>query len=364
MRGKVEMLQNGETMNPYQTLGKEPDRAAMQAAQETWDAVAKPLYGLGKLEDILVKIAGIQGTADVRLTKRAVLVFCADNGVTVQGVTQTDSHVTAVVADNIAEGKASVSRMCAKCGTDVFAVDIGIRDETHSRRLLQRKIAKGTKDFFREPAMSMEEAIRAVDTGIALVKECQEKGYTLLATGEMGIGNTTTSSAVTAALLGLSAKETVGRGAGLSKDGLHRKQEVVAGAIERYGLYEKPALEVLASVGGFDIAGMVGAFIGGAVCGVPVVIDGMISAAAALMAARLCPQAVNCMIASHISREPSMKAVMNELGLSPVIDGGLALGEGTGAALLFPMLDMAESVYRSNETFSKIQIESYRKYEE
>lgn len=351
-------------MNPYRTLGKEPDWTSMQAAQETWDAVAKPLYGLGKLEDILVKIAGIQKTANVRLTKRAVLVFCADNGVTAQGVTQTDSHVTAVVADNIAEGKASVSRMCARCGADVLAVDMGIRDETHSVRLLQRKIAKGTKDFSREPAMSMEEAVRAVDTGIALVKECQEKGYSLLAAGEMGIGNTTTAGAVTAALLGLSAQETVGRGAGLSKDGLRRKQEVVAGAIKRYGLYERSALEVLASVGGFDIAGMAGAFIGGAAYGVPVVIDGMISAAAALVAARLCPKAVNCMLASHISREPAMGAVMNALGLSPVIDGALALGEGTGAALLFPMLDMAESVYRSKETFSKIQIERYQKYEE
>ncbi|MBO5093951.1 MAG: nicotinate-nucleotide--dimethylbenzimidazole phosphoribosyltransferase [Lachnospiraceae bacterium] len=351
-------------MNPYETLGKGLDRAAMQAAQETWDAVAKPLHGLGKLEDILVKIAGIQGTMDVMLAKRAVLVFCADNGVTAQGVTQTDSHVTAVVADNIADGKASVSRMCAKCGTDVFAVDIGIRDETHSERLLQRKIAKGTKDFSQEPAMDREEAARAVNTGIALVKEYREKGYTLFATGEMGIGNTTTSSAVTAALLGLSAEETVGRGAGLSNEGLRRKKEVVAGAIKRYGLYKKNALDVLACVGGFDIAGMAGVFIGGAMYGAPVVIDGMISAAAALAASRLCPQAVNCMIASHISREPSMKAVMDELGLSPVIDGSLALGEGTGAALLFPMLDMAESVYRSGETFSKIQIDSYQKYEE
>lgn len=357
-------MEDGENKNPYETLGKEPDTAAMKAAQETWDAVAKPLHGLGKLEDILVKIAGIQETADIRLTKRAVLVFCADNGVTAQGVTQTDSHVTAVVADNIADGKASVDRMCAKCGTDVLAVDIGIRDETHSANLLKRKIAKGTKDFSMEPAMSIEEAVRAVDTGIALVKECKEKGYTLLATGEMGIGNTTTASAVTAALLGLSAQETVGRGAGLSKEGLRRKKEVVAGAIERYGLHGRSALEVLSCVGGFDIAGMAGAFIGGAAYGVPVVVDGMISAAAALVAAKLCPQSVNCMIASHISREPSMRAIMEKLGLSPVIDGNLALGEGTGAALLFPMLDMAESVYRSNETFSKIQIENYQNYEE
>lgn len=351
-------------MNPYEGIGRELNCEAMQEARKKWDAVAKPLHGLGKLEDILVRIAGIQGTADIRLDRRALLVFCADNGVTAQGVTQTDSHVTSIVADNIADGKASVSRMCAKCDIDVYAVDIGIKDETHSEHLIRRTVSKGTKDFAKEPAMSIEEVLKAVETGISLIKEYKDKGYTLFATGEMGIGNTTTASAVTAALLGLSAEEAVGRGAGLSNEGLLKKKKVVAEAIERWQLRESSALEVLVHVGGLDIAGMAGAFIGGSMYGVPVVVDGMISAAAALVAARLCPLSVNCMIASHISREPAMCAIMEELALFPVIDGNLALGEGTGAALLFPMLDMAESVYRSNETFDKIQIESYQNYDE
>ncbi len=348
--------------NPYDKLGGTPDKEVMRQARARWNAVAKPLYGLGKLEDIIVQIAGIQRSSDIAISRRAMLVFCADNGITAQGVTQTGSHVTAVVADNIADGMASVNRMCGRCGTDVFAVDMGIRDETHSANMIHRKIAAGTKDFSIEPAMSVEEAMRAVDTGIALVKEYREKGYTLLGTGEMGIGNTTTGSAVVSALLGLSAEETAGRGAGLSDEGLSRKRAVVKAALERYGLYESSPLEILAAVGGFDIAGMTGAFIGGCLYDVPIVIDGMISAAAALMAARLCPQAAGFMIASHLSKEPCMRAVMEYLGLSPVIDGNLALGEGTGAALLFPMLDMAESVYRSGETFEQIQIESYQEY--
>lgn len=351
-------------MNPYEALGKEPDPAAAEHAGEKWDRIAKPLHGLGRLEDAVIQIAAIQGTEDIAIDKRAVLVFCGDNGITAQGVTQTDSHVTAVVSDNIAEGKASVNRMCRQCGADVYAIDMGIRDETHSDKLILRKIAKGTRDFSKEPAMTVEEAVRAVDAGIALVKEYREKGYRLLAVGEMGIGNTTTAAAVAAALLNLSAEETVGRGAGLSKEGLLKKRAVVAAALERYGLRGRPVLEVLACVGGFDMAGMTGAFIGGCMYGVPVIVDGMISAVAALVADRLCRKASGCMLASHMSREPCMRAVMEELALFPVIDADLALGEGTGAALLFPMLDMAESVYRSEESFAQMQIESYQKFEE
>ena len=340
------------------------NQAAMEKAQKKWDNVAKPLRGLGRLEDVIVRIAGIQGTENILLQKRAMLVFCADNGITRQGVTQTDSHVTAVVADNIADGKASISKMCRRCRTDVLAVDIGILDETYSEKLICRKIAYGTKDFSKEPAMSQEEAYSAIETGIALVKECREKGYRILGTGEMGIGNTTTGSAVAAALLGLPVETAVGRGAGLSDEGLKRKQTIIADAIDRYGLREKSAFEVLCHVGGFDIAGMAGAFIGGALFGVPVVIDGMISAVSALVAEKLCPGVVDFMLASHISREPCMEAILKELCLTPVIHADLALGEGSGAALLFPMLDMAEAVYGNDETFEKVNIKPYERYEE
>ncbi len=351
-------------MNRYWTKGKDLDKGAMALSREKWDAIAKPLRGLGRLEDMVVKMAGIQGKADVSAKKRAILVFCSDNGVTAQGVTQTDSHVTAVVADNIAEGRASVNRMCSRCGADVFAVDMGILGETYSPAMISRKIGKGTADFTAAPAMEEEQVHRAIETGIDLVKECKEKGYTLLGTGEMGIGNTTTGSAIAAALLHLSADAVTGRGAGLSDEGFARKRKVIEGALVKYDLYHREALDVMRFVGGFDIAGMAGAFIGGSMYGVPVIIDGMISAVAALVACRLCPKAVNGMLASHLSREPSMQAVMEELALEPVIYGDLALGEGTGASLLFPMLDMALSVYDGGETFEKNQIESYQKFGE
>lgn len=352
--------------DPYITYGakRELDQAAMRQAEMRWDRIAKPLHGLGRLEDTVVKIAGIQGSENIALQKRAMLVFCGDNGITRQGVTQTDSHVTAVVADNIAEGKASVSKMCKRCRTDVAAIDIGIRDEVHSPKVIRRKIAEGTKDFMIEPAMSSEEAMQAVLTGMDLVKEYKDKDYALLGTGEMGIGNTTTASAVAVALLGLSIEEAVGRGAGLSDAGLERKKEVIRLGIEKYQLQGADAFTVLRHVGGFDIAGMAGAFIGGIRYGVPMVIDGMISAVAALVAEMLYPGAVDCMLASHISREPCMEAVMEYLGLTPVIHAELALGEGSGAALLFPMLDMAEAVYTNEETFEKIKLEPYQKYEE
>lgn len=355
---------DNDRMNRYETWGKDLDKEAMTLARQKWDAIAKPLHGLGRLEDMVVKMAGIQGKAEVTVKRRAILVFCSDNGVTAQGVTQTDSHVTAVVADNIAEGRASVNRMCSRCGADVFAVDMGILDETHSSAMISRRIGKGTADFTLSPAMEEGQVYRAIETGIELVKECKEKGYTLLGTGEMGIGNTTTGSAVAAALLHLPADAVTGRGAGLSDEGLARKRKVIEDALVTYDLYHRPALDIIRCVGGFDIAGMAGAFIGGSMYGVPIIIDGMISAVAALAAFRLCPRAVNGMLPSHMSREPSMKAVMKELSLEPVIYGDLALGEGTGAALLFPMLDMALSVYEGGETFEKNRIESYRKFGE
>lgn len=352
--------------DPYMVYGekKELDREAMSRAKQQWDRIAKPLHGLGRLEDVIVQIAGIQGSEKIQIQKRTMLVFCADNGVIEQGVTQTDSSVTALVADNIAEGRASISKMCKRGRTDVYAIDIGIRGVTHSDKIVQKKIAHGTKDFTKEPAMSGKEAKRAILTGIALVRDALSEGYTLLGTGEMGIGNTTTGSAVAAALLGLSPEEAVGRGAGLSDAGLKRKKEVIESAICQYQLQKADAFTVLRHVGGFDIAGMAGVFIGGAIYGVPVVIDGMISAVAALVAEKLCSGAKDYMLASHISREPCMRSVMEYLELIPLIHAELALGEGSGAALLFPMLDMAEAVYKNEETFEKNKIEPYRKYEE
>jgi len=349
----------------FQLLGEAepPDRQAVSASRNHWDNIAKPIYGLGIMEDLIVKIAGIQRKEQISLEKRAVIVMCSDNGVVAEGVTQTESHVTAVVTENFARGIASVNRMAAVAGAEVIPVDIGVAENLTEAGVRNCKIAYGTKNIAKEPAMSEEEAVRGIYTGIRLVEECKKNGYHLLATGEMGIGNTTTSSAMASVLLDLPVETVTGKGAGLSKEGVRHKVNVIETAIARQKPDRKDALSVLAGLGGFDIAGMTGVFLGGALYGIPVVIDGIISSVAALTAARLCPAAVHVMLASHMSNEPASVMIMKELGLEPVIYGRLALGEGTGAVMLFPLLDMAYQVYLENSTFETIQIDAYEHFE-
>ena len=334
-----------------------------QKTRTRLDAIAKPLDGLGQFEKLLVQIAGITGTDEIRIDKRAILAMCADNGIVAEGVTQTSGDVTAIVAVNMATGRSSVNRMAAVGGTEVFATDVGIATEVNCNNLRNRKVRKGTADFLKEPAMREAEALQAIEEGILWVRECKEQGYQILGTGEMGIGNTTTSTAVGCALLGLTPEEVTGRGAGLDDAGLARKKTVIARAIKQYDLYGKDALTVLRTVGGLDIAGIAGIFIGGALYRVPIVLDGMITAVAALVADRLMPGTRDFMLASHLSKEPITRKIMEELGLHPVIQADLALGEGTGAAMLFPLLDMALTVYRENDSFDEMQIDAYERFE-
>lgn len=334
-----------------------------QKTRTRLDAIAKPLDGLGQFEKLLVQIAGITGTDEIRIDKRAILAMCADNGIVAEGVTQTSRDVTAIVAVNMATGRSSVNRMAAVGGTEVFATDVGIATEVNCDNLRNRKVRKGTADFLKEPAMREAEALQAIEEGILWVRECKEQGYQILGTGEMGIGNTTTSTAVGCALLGLTPEEVTGRGAGLDDAGLARKKTVIARAIKQYDLYGKDALTVLQTVGGLDIAGIAGVFIGGALYRVPIVLDGMITAVAALVADRLVPGTRAFMLASHLSKEPITRKIMEELGLHPVIQADLALGEGTGAAMLFPLLDMALTVYRENDSFDEMQIDAYERFE-
>lgn len=338
------------------------DTASMRQARERLDAIAKPLDGLGQFEKMIVQIAGIQGTPDVCLDKRAILAMCADNGIVEEGVAQTSDEVTAIVSVNMATGRSSVNRMAAVGGVEVFATDIGIRGEVDCKALRNRKVRHGTANFAKEPAMTKKESLAAVEEGIAWVGECRKMGYHILGTGEMGIGNTTTATAVGCALLGLDPDEVTGRGAGLSDAGLTRKKTVIRQAIDRYGLHSQDAFTVLSAVGGLDIAGLCGIMIGGALYHVPIVLDGMITAAAALVAERIAPGVRQYLIASHLSKEPITERIMKELRLHPVICADLALGEGTGAAMLFPLLDMALTVYRLNDSFDQMEIGAYERY--
>ena len=333
------------------------------AAERRWDEIAKPLGGLGLLERAVVRMAAMTGTPDVDISRRAVVVMCADNGVVAEGVSQTGQEVTAVVTENLSAGRSSVCRMAEVAGADVVPVDIGVARPVEGGRILQRNIRRGTGNIAKGPAMSREEAVRAVRTGAAIARELKEAGYTLLATGEMGIGNTTTSAAVAAVLLGLEPEITVGRGAGLSAAGLARKRLAVRRAIACNRPDPSDPVDVLAKVGGLDLAGLAGVFLGGALCRLPVLVDGVISAVAALAAVRMCPAAGDYLLASHASAEPAGDLVLRELGLSPLIRAGMRLGEGTGAVAAIPLLDMALAVYREMPTFEETHIEAYQPLE-
>ena len=335
------------------------DEAAAADSKARWDGIAKPLGSLGLLEDSIIRIAGITGSANVHLTRRGVIVLCADNGVVAEGISQSGSEVTKIVAENLTKRQTSVCRMANTVNTDVIPVDMGMASRLDNVLLLDRHIADGTRNIAEGPAMTISQAQKAIKTGIELVKSCCEQGYDILATGEMGIGNTTTSSAVTAVLLGLPVREVTGRGSGLSDEALERKVSVIEKAIQINQPDPDDALDVLAKLGGFDIAGMTGIFIGGALYRLPIIVDGIISSVSALIASRLCLKAINGMLGSHKSMEPAGKILLDALKLRPLITAEMRLGEGTGAVALLPLLDMALSVYHGSSSFNEIGIDAY-----
>ena len=335
------------------------DERAVDAAKRHWNGIAKPLYGLGRFEDLLTKVAGIQNTEDIKIDRKAVVVFCADNGVVAQGVSQTGQEVTRAVAENLAMRRTSVCQMARAAHCDVLPVDMGMAGEPVPG-VRSCRIAAGTADFTQGPAMSRAEAVQAVGEGIALARELAEDGYRLIATGEMGIGNTTTSSAVAAVLLGQPVELMTGRGAGLSDEGLARKVDAICRGILKNEPDPEDPLDVLSKLGGFDIAGLCGIFLGGALAGVPVLADGFISGVAALCAVRLCPAAAKTVFASHCSAEPAARMVLEALGKAPIITAGLHLGEGTGAVASIPLWDMALAVYGGCYSFAEGGIEPYK----
>lgn len=352
-----------DELSPYLSKIRSPDEKSMEIARRRWAHVAKPLNSLGVLEDDVIKIAGITRNSKVDIGKRALLILCSDNGIVEEGVTQAGQEVTAVVAENMTNGNSSVCIMADLAGVEVFPVDIGVsRDLKPGVRhpLIERKIAYGTKNFRKEPAMAREESLHSIEAGIHLVEELAWRGYNLIATGEMGIGNTTTSSAVSSLLLSKRPEELTGRGAGLNDEGLKKKLAVVNEAVKQYGPVCRDTVDVLASVGGFDLAGLTGVFLGGAIFRIPVLVDGFISATAALCAETIYPGCRDYMLASHVSAEPAGRYLLDRLGLFPLIQAGMCLGEGTGAVAAIPLLDMAVGVYTKMSSFREIHIEEYK----
>lgn len=337
----------------------EADNTIASAAKRKWDCVAKPIGSLGLLETALMRVCAAQRRLVPVLEPRAVAVFCADNGIICEGVTQTGSEVTAIVADNICKGQANINMMarCARC--DVVAVDVGMCSPIANPALINCSSARGTANFAQGPAMTMDQLFNALNAGCMVSERLVRGGYSLLACGEMGIGNTSAASAVSAVLLDIDVEMVTGPGAGLNADGLRRKIAAVKQGIKINCPDRDNIYDVLSKVGSFDIAAMTGFMIACAAQNVPVIIDGCISAAAALCAVRLCPAVRSYLIASHVSDEPAGKLLLKELELDAPITAGMRLGEGTGAVAFMPLLDMAFAVYTQAASFESSGVIPY-----
>lgn len=337
-----------------------PDESARMQAEARWNKVAKPLGSLGLFENMITRIAALKGQVDYRLDKKALIVLCADNGVVAQGVSQCGSDVTGKVAVALAEGRSTANTMAQRAGCRVIPADVGILDFPGHPGVRNLRVRNGTGDISREAAMTREDCLTAMAGGAALTEELIREGTELLAVGEMGTGNTTTATALSAALLNLDPDKVTGRGAGLSSAGLERKKRVIRTALERIDPNEKDPVYLMAELGGLDIAAMCGAFLAAAANRTPVIIDGAVSSIAAYCALRLCPDAGAAMLASHVSSEPLGALLLEKLGQEAPLDAGMHLGEGGGALMLMPLLEIAREVYNSGQDFERLGIEAYQ----
>ena len=336
------------------------DEAASAAAAEHLDRLTKPPGSLGRLEELAIQLAGITGAPAPTFDRRAIVVAAADHGVTAQGVSAYPSKVTAQMVANFLAGGAAINVLARMAHADVLVVDVGVASAVSVElpppsqaggRLLTRRIRPGTADLSAGPAMSREEASAAIDVGLDTALQLAEEGVRLVGLGEMGIGNTTAASAVVAALTGRPPGEVTGRGTGVDDTTWRHKVAVIKRGLEVNRLDPADPLGVLATVGGLEIAVLAGLALGVAAERIPVIVDGFITSAAALIAARLCPALPLRLIAAHRSVEPGHAVVLDELGLRPLLDLGLRLGEGTGAALAMTLVDAAVHVRDEMATF-------------
>ncbi len=335
------------------------DEKLMAEAQLRLDNLTKPIGSLGKLEEVVRRIVGITRNLYPKVDKKTIVIMCADNGVVEEGVSSCPKSVTSSVTRNFTKGITAVNVLSRCAKADVAVVDIGVDDDINCNGVISRKIRKGTWNIARGPAMERNEAVKAIETGIEVVKELSEKGINLLGTGEMGVGNTTTSSAVSSVLTGIDVEVMSGRGAGLTDEALMNKIKVIKSAIEINKPDPKDPVDVLAKVGGFDIAGLVGCFIGAARYRIPILIDGFISSTAALCAVSIKPEVRNYMFPSHGSAEPGSKKILEALGMEPFLNLDMRVGEGTGAAIAFQLIDCAFAAYTQMGTFNDAKIEQY-----
>jgi len=330
------------------------DEAAMAKARERQAQLAKPPGSLGRLEDLSVQLAGITGTVHNKIEKKHLLVFAADNGVVAEGVSSAPQSVTLMQTINLTRAKTGASTLCKHFGCGITVCDVGVNADIKEPKVLNRKIAYGTQNIVNGPAMSREQAMQAIMTGIELARNTDAD---VIGIGEMGIGNTTTSSAVLSVLLDADVDAVTGRGGGITDASFLKKKQVIKTAIEVNKPDKTDVIDVLAKVGGFDIAAMCGAFLGCAATRRPVVIDGFISAVAALCAYKLCPNSVQYFVPSHASYEIGYRLAMDAMNLQPLFLLGMRLGEGSGCPLAFEILDAACAIINDMATFDQAGID-------
>jgi len=329
------------------------DGEALAAAKARMDDLIKPIGSLGRLEEIAIQLSGMTGQVKNKINKKVTVVMSADNGVMDEGVSAAPQVVTLIQTGNFFRGICGINVLSRAAGADVHVVDIGINGDIEIPGLVSKKIRKGTSNMAKGPAMSRQEAIRAMEIGIETVQGLAAAGYDLFGTGEMGIGNTSTSSAVMMGLTGCTVEQAVGKGAGLNPEDYNRKKHVILQAMTLNQPNAGDPIDVLAKVGGFDIAGLAGCFLAAASLRKPIVIDGFISAVAALVAYRLNPLARDYMIPSHCSAEPGVNIVMNVMGLKPLLILEMRLGEGSGCPLAFQIIESATAVMNEMATFAE-----------
>ena len=330
------------------------DDSAMAEARQRQAQLAKPPGSLGRLEDLSVQLAGITGQVHNKIEKKHLLVFAADNGVVAEGVSSAPQSVTLMQTINLTRHKTGASTLCKHFGCGITVCDVGVNADIKEPAVLNRKIAYGTQNIAKGPAMTREQAEQAILTGIQLA---QSTDTDVLGIGEMGIGNTTTSSAVLSVLLSASVEDVTGRGGGITDQSFLKKKQVIKDAIAINQPDKNDVLDVLAKVGGFDIAAMCGAFIGAAMTRRPVVIDGFISAVAALCAYKLCHNVKDYLIPSHASYEIGYRLAMDAMELQPMFLLGMRLGEGSGCPLAFEILDAACAIINDMATFDQAGID-------
>ena len=330
------------------------DEAAMTKARERQAQLAKPPGSLGRLEELSIQLAGISGQVHNKIEKKHLLVFAADNGVVAEGVSSAPQSVTLMQTINLTRHKTGASTLCKHFGCEITVCDVGVNADIKEPKVLNKKIAYGTQNIVHGPAMTRQQAVQAILTGIELA---QNTDADVLGIGEMGIGNTTTSSAVLAVLLDADVDTVTGRGGGITDASFLKKKQVIKTAIEVNQPNKNDMIDVLAKVGGFDLAAMCGAFIGAAATRRPVVIDGFISAVAALCAYQLCPNVRGYLIPSHASYEIGYRLAMDAMGLQPLFLLGMRLGEGSGCPLAFEVLSAACAILNDMATFDQAGID-------